>query len=267
VTPGQALVELKPSPGTQAELVKAGADQDVAAKALARAQRLRASGLDSDADLEQAKAAAATAAQAQRSLAARVGAALIVRARHAGVVETLTATPGDLVAAGASLGKIGASGAVQVKLGLEASDLARVRAGEAVRLRAAGGAPRGAGAVTQVQPRIDPQTRLAAVIVAAHGAVTIGQAVQGDIVLRTIHAPTAPKAAIVYDQDQPGVFVVAGGVAHRRNVTLGPTDGERVAVTSGLAAGERFVVDGAAALDDGMAVTEAGKPAAADDAK
>ena len=82
--------------------------------------------------------------------------------------------------------------------------------------------------------------------------------------LRTVHGPTVPKAAIVYDQDQPAVFVVAGGVAHKRPVTLGPAQGDRLAVTGGLGVGVRVVVEGAAALDDGMAVSEAGaapKPA------
>jgi len=263
----QVLIDLKPSPGTTAELTKAAADQDVASKALARAERLRASGLDSDADVEQARAAASTAAEAQRSLAARVGGAMTVRAQHAGVVETMTATPGDLVAAGASLGKLGASGAVQVRLGLEPSDAAKVHAGEAVTLRATGGGVLAAGTVTSVQTRVDPQTRLAGAIVEAHGALTVGQPVQGDIVLHTVHAPTAPKAAIVYGQDQPAVFVVAGGTAHRRTVTLGPAQGDSIAITSGLAAGDRIVVEGAAALDDGMAVAEAGaaKPADADE--
>jgi len=267
VAAGQPLIDLKPSPGTAAELTKAAADADVASKALARAERLRASGLGSDADVEQARAAASTASEAQRSLAARVGGALTLRAQQAGVVEALTATPGDLVAAGASLGKLGARGAVQVRLGLEPSDVAKVRAGEAVTLRATGGGALAAGTVTSVQSRVDPQTRLAGVIVAAHGGLAVGQAVQGDIVLRTVHAPTAPKAAIVYDQDQPAVFVVAGGAAHRRAVTLGPSQGDSVAVLSGLAAGDRVVVEGAASLDDGMAVAEAGatQPADADE--
>jgi len=266
VAAGQALIDLKPSPGTAAELTKAAADADVAAKALARAERLRASGLDSDSDVEQARAAASTAAEAQRSLAARVGGAMTVRAQHTGAVEALTATPGDMVAAGASLGKLGASGAVQVRLGLEPSDAGKVHPGEVVSLRATGGAVLAAGTVSSVQSRVDPQTRLASAIVEAHGALTVGQPVQGDIVLHTIHGPTAPKAAIVYDQDQPAVFVVAGGVAHRRSVTLGAAQGDSVAVTSGLSAGDRIVVEGAASLDDGMAVAEAGaaKPADAD---
>ena len=38
-------------------------------------------------------------------------------------------------------------------------------------------------------------------------------------------------------------------------VELGPVDGERVAVKSGLAAGDRVVVDGADKLRDGIKIT------------
>jgi RND family efflux transporter MFP subunit len=259
VEAGQPLIALTPSPGAAADITKAAADLDVASKAYARAQRLRASGLDSDADVEQARAAEDTAAETQRSLTSRVQSGLIVRAPSAGVVETLTATSGDLVAAGAALGRFGASGATRVHLGLEVSDAGRVRVGDTVSLRAIGdGGMIATGRVTAIESRIDPQTRLAGATVEVHGGLTLGQAVQGDIVLRTVHAPVAPRAAIVYDQDQPGLFVVSGGVAHRRTVALGPVHGDAVAVRTGLNAGERVVAEGAAVLDDGMAVAEAG---------
>ena len=269
VAAGQVLITLKPSPATASELTKAAADQDVADRAFARAQRLRASGLDSDAVLEKPRAADAAAVQARRSLAERVQAGMSLRAAQAGVVEALTATPGDLVAAGASLGKLGASGAVSVKLGLEPGDVRRVRVGDAVTRRATGGAEIGSGAVASVQSRVDPQTRLAGVVVTAHAGLAVGQPIQGDIVIRSVHALAVPKGALVYDQDQPCVFVIYGGAAHRKPVTLGPASGEMVAVVSGLTAGERVVVEGAAALDDGMAVAEGdAKPkGAADDAK
>ena len=72
----------------------------------------------------------------------------------------------------------------------------------------------------------------------------------------------APRAALLYDGEQPYVFVIVGGVAHRKAVKLGALDGDRVEIVQGLAAGDRVAVDGAAALEDGMAAHE-GKPAAA----
>jgi multidrug efflux pump subunit AcrA (membrane-fusion protein) len=47
---------------------------------------------------------------------------------------------------------------------------------------------------------------------------------------------------------------VSGGKAHRRNVTQGPSDGERVVIANGLKSGEHVIVEGGTALDDGMKV-------------
>jgi multidrug efflux pump subunit AcrA (membrane-fusion protein) len=47
-------------------------------------------------------------------------------------------------------------------------------------------------------------------------------------------------------------------------VVLGASDNDRVEVTSGLSVGDRIVVEGASALDDGMAVRE-GAAAKSDD--
>ena len=72
------------------------------------------------------------------------------------------------------------------------------------------------------------------------------------------------------------MFVVQASAAHRRDVKLGAEDGDLIAVSQGLTPGERVVVAGASALDDGMAVREgqaaasapaspAASPAASDD--
>jgi multidrug efflux system membrane fusion protein len=67
----------------------------------------------------------------------------------------------------------------------------------------------------------------------------------------------------------PGTFVYlvnADSTVSVRKVTLGATDGERVEVRSGLAAGDRIVVDGADKLRDGAKInvrSEVGPAAAA----
>jgi multidrug efflux system membrane fusion protein len=65
-----------------------------------------------------------------------------------------------------------------------------------------------------------------------------------------------PSAAI--QRGAPGVFVYVVNdqrVVGLRPVKLGPTDGQRVAVSSGLDPGEQVVVDGADKLRDGAKVT------------
>ena len=52
------------------------------------------------------------------------------------------------------------------------------------------------------------------------------------------------------------VVVAVGVVAHRRDVRLGAQAADKVEIAQGVAPGDKVVVDGAAALDDGMAVRE-----------
>lgn len=60
-----------------------------------------------------------------------------------------------------------------------------------------------------------------------------------------------PSTAIRHEGEQGVVFVLAGERVERRAVGLGKAEGDRIAVTSGLSAGERVVIDGPEALADG----------------
>jgi RND family efflux transporter MFP subunit len=255
VAAGQSVILLSPSPQTEVDLKKAGDDAKTAQAAYDRAVRLKASGLDSNADVETARAANTSAQAVYQSLQSRLS-ALTVKSPVDGVVETVTATPGDLAASGASLGKVGRLGAVRVRLGLEPSELGLVHAGERVRLEPAAGGPSRFGQVASVSPVVDAQTKLAAVIVQADGWAP-GQTVKGDILVGHSSGPVAPQGAVYYDQDQPYVLVVDHGVAHKRNVKLGVEQGDSVELVSGVNAGDRIVVVGGASLDDGTAVKEA----------
>jgi membrane fusion protein, multidrug efflux system len=64
-----------------------------------------------------------------------------------------------------------------------------------------------------------------------------------------------PTSGIEQGQSGSYVYVVnADGTVSARDVKLGATEGERVAVASGLAVGDRVVVDGADRLREGMRV-------------
>jgi RND family efflux transporter MFP subunit len=55
----------------------------------------------------------------------------------------------------------------------------------------------------------------------------------------------------------PFVFVAAGGRASRRSIQVGRTSGADTQVTSGIAAGDRVIVDAPATLADGTSIEEA----------
>jgi HlyD family secretion protein len=64
-----------------------------------------------------------------------------------------------------------------------------------------------------------------------------------------------PQAAVRADGGREVVFVLRGDQVERRAITTGATEGDRVEVLSGLADGERVVVDGPSELADGARVT------------
>ena len=260
VRAGQPVVVLAASPATRLEVDKAGHDAQAADAAYARAERLRVTGLDSDADVETARAAAAAADATRRTLAARTGPALVLRAPVSGVVEATSLAPGDLAAAGASVAKIGDPSALRARLGVEPAVAGAIHEGQLVRLTSADGGAETTGAVMAVDPRADPQTRLASVSVRlpAGRGYSPGAPLRGVIVLhQRTGAILIPRAAVIYEGDQPYVFTAAGASAHRVNLVLGADQGDRVEIVRGLEAGARVVVEGAAALEDGMALREA----------
>ena len=258
VRAGQPVVTLKLSPTSALDVAKARQDAQVAQAAYARAVRLRAGGLASDADVETARAASATASQTAGSLGARAGGGLVLRAPVAGVVETVTLGPGDTAAQGAAIAKVGALGDLRIRLALDAKVAATITPGAVVRVSPLSGGGERFGVVASVDPRLDPATRLASVVVRVSAAGFVpGEPLQGAIVV-TDHpgALTVPRASLLYDGDQPYLFVAVGGVAHRRDVRLGAQAADKVEIAQGVAPGDKVVVDGAAALDDGMAVRE-----------
>ncbi len=69
--------------------------------------------------------------------------------------------------------------------------------------------------------------------------------------------PAVPVGAVIRDRQggaRFAVMVVENNVARERAVTLGPTFGERLAVTSGVNPGERVIMVGAALVTDGETV-------------
>ncbi len=63
-----------------------------------------------------------------------------------------------------------------------------------------------------------------------------------------------PRAALRKDGDRDVVFVIQGSRAERRAIGVAAGTGDEAVVTSGLAAGERVVVEGPADLKDGAAI-------------
>lgn len=252
---GSVVVRLQPTPTTRAQFAKASSDAEAAGKALARAQRLRADGLASDADVETARQTLTTARAAAQAAAQQAG-GLALRSPGEGHVAVVAVNPGDLVAIGANLATISRVGALRARFGVDPALARQLGTGRTIEVRAGAGPAFGAP-ILSVDPTIDPQTRLASVFVEVPAALALGpgQPLTGTVgVTRAAGAIVIPYAALLDDGGQPYVYVVAAGVAHRRDVVPGPTSGNLVAIAKGVAAGERVVTAGGTAVEDGMKV-------------
>ncbi len=79
--------------------------------------------------------------------------------------------------------------------------------------------------------------------------------------LDTLHGVTQiPAAALQHDAQGPFVFIVDGeNVAHLRRIEPGPSNDEKIAVPTALAAGEALIVNGSDRVKDGSKVDVAEK--------
>jgi len=262
VAVGTPVARLTPSPQARLDLAKAATDAHAATLAAARAERLRRDGLISDAEVETARAAASTTSAALASLSARTG-QLILRAPVAGFVQTVAATPGEIVQPGATIATIttiARNGSGRARFGVDPALARRVAIGAGLTVRTAGGERSYGTRVIAVDPVVDPATRLGAVFAEVPPGIGAGESLSAVLALPGGPAPpkgaalSVPYAALLDDGGQSYVYVVAGNVARRHDVTVGASNGERAAITAGLAPGDTVVTEGGTALEDGMKV-------------
>lgn len=256
VSRGQLIVRLAASPTARLDFAKAASDARAAEQAYARAQRLRADGLMSNAELETARASAEAARATRASLAARAG-GLALRAPLAGHVQTISAALGSMVPAGTAVATINAAGDLRARFGVDPTLARQIPPGASIRIAPSAGGPGFTATIQSIDPTVDAQTRLASLFVRIPAAAPVGpgQPLSGDISLPAEgSAPTIPYAALLDEAGQPFIFIVASGIARRRDVTTGATDGRHVEIARGLKLGEAVVVDGGTALADGMKV-------------
>ena len=264
VKAGQALMRLVPSAATHLDVDKASRDAAVAEADAQRLARLRAQGLATDSDLRTAKAAADTAVALRDSLNSRIGVhGLTLQAPIDGVVDTFTAQPGDVIVPGTPVIRIADPKALYVRVGLEPEDAVRVKDGQAVTISTLSSSAISVdGRISEVDARVDATSRLAGAVAQpeANSQLVPGSAVRARIVLNThADAITVPRSAVLYEDEQPFVYVADQGKAHRKPVKLGLIDDTQAEITQGVNVGESVISGGNYELEDGMAVQLAGQ--------
>jgi RND family efflux transporter MFP subunit len=179
----------------------------------------------------------------------------VVRSPMDGVVSERMQSLGALVGPTTPLVSI-ISSDVELTLGVEESQLGRVREGQAADISVA--AYPGVvfpAKVAIISPAADPRSRTFQVRVRpaqADSRLKPGMFAQVRIVTEAREgALLIPREAVVTRSGQSSVFVINGDVVQLRPVTLGLTDNGSVEVLSGLDAGEEVVTAGHSDLKDG----------------
>ncbi|MCC6927955.1 MAG: efflux RND transporter periplasmic adaptor subunit [Gemmatimonadaceae bacterium] len=257
VRAGELLAELSPVP-VSAEVAKAEQGRGKAERDLARVRALHR---DSIATTEQLQDATTALAVAEQNLKAARFALdhSVVRAPSNGVVLRRLAEPNQVVGAGTAVLIVRtAQRGVVLRAGLPDRDAVRVHLGDSavVTFDALPG-ERYRGRVTQRASAASSLTGTYAVELALESrAEPLASGLIGRVEIRTRgegSLPTLPLEALVEaDGDSAAVFVVARGSDRgtRRAVHIARIVGDRVALSSGVEAGEWVVVRGAAYLDD-----------------
>ncbi len=113
--------------------------------------------------------------------------------------------------------------------------------------------------VLRISPVVDPATGTIKVTLEVRSGGKLRPGMFARAYLKTASKPAAlviPKAALSLESIGDTVYVAEGGVARRREVTLGFQEGDTVEILDGLAEGERVVVVGQDGLSDGTPVQE-----------
>lgn len=257
VQEGDVLVRLVQGE-LQAEVNALEAEANEIAQSLARSQELLSRGV----------APRATVADAQRRLEAaraRTEAArqrlsdTVLTAPFAGRVGLRNLSVGALVQAGAELVTLDSISPIDVRFSVPEQQLGDLRIGAPVEAQtAAYESRRFEGSVRAIDSRVDPALRTVEVearLPNPDGALRPGMLMRVSATVRIVeNAVVVPPIAVVVQGDEHYVWRVVDGRAQRATVAVGQREPERLEIVSGLAVGDRIVVEGLQYVTDGQPV-------------
>ena len=269
VAKGAVLVELD-GEQARADLAIAEAALKESTSQYKRSRELYTTKVLSDAQIEQIEATF-------RSNEARVASArsrlsdTVIRAPFAGRVGLRRVSVGSLVNPGAVITTLDDTSRIKLDFTIPETYVAAI--GPGLEIKAQSPAYPGEsfdGKVSSVDSRVDPNTR--SVMVRAILPNEAGKLKPG--MFLTVHLKRSesdvlliPEEALVPEQGDVFVYVVADGKAVKRRVQIGQRRVGAVQVTDGLVAGEIVVTEGTQKLREGADVQVTSPPAAASAAK
>lgn len=113
--------------------------------------------------------------------------------------------------------------------------------------------------IKTVSPTVNPQTNLFEVRISVSNDQNVikgGMRINAFIHLENIErALVVPIDSVLYEDNEPYVFIADGNISVRKNIVLGMRSGNQVEVVEGLQNGQRVVTRGKERLTDGAEIT------------
>lgn len=241
-----------------------------------RIARLRKEGVASQEELDKAEVKLRRAHEGVAAIRGSSGAVEAQLARTAitapiaGVVTRRWIERGETASTGKALFRVENLAALKAVLNVPEQDVGSMKTGDSVMVSVAGETEADrllSGIVTYVSPAADAMARTVKVEARVDNRdAAIRSGVFATVsVIRSVraNAVAVPKTAVAYRADgTAALYVIEGGVVHRRDVKLGAAGETMVEVLSGLRTGETIVPIDVATLTDGVKVSAAGTGAA-----
>lgn len=279
VAQGDLLARLDPEDlagsvrAAEAAVASAEVNLGTARNAAERARALARRNVASTAQLEQAEQALAAAQSAVDQSRAQLESArdaqgfAVMTAPITGVISSVEAAPGAVVAAGDPIMTLSSEDRLEARIDLTEAQLRGIAPGTVVlvwRDRDQNAPVR--GTVHRIAPVADALTRTRRVHIALPDAtgLRLGSLIRARLADDRGARLTIPAAAVIDSAGKPAVWVVTRPAEGAATVALRPVTldgdvknlgaGARIEVVSGLAAGDEIVIRGVHSLTEGQAV-------------
>jgi RND family efflux transporter MFP subunit len=254
----------------RAGLVAARNAADVAAKDLARNQKLLAAGAIAERDIDQSRRASIAAQAALEDANSRLATAekayrsTTVTSPFSGVVSERPVSAGDVVQPGSALFTVVDPSSMRLEASVPAEQLASIRIGVPVDFTVSGYPGRQfVGRITRINPTADPTTRQVRIYVSipnAGRALVGGLFATGRLSTATKMGLVVPASAVDVRGSAPFVMRLRQGKVEKIQIRTGLTDksSESIEVVSGLQAGDTLLLGAAQGITPGTAVRVSG---------
>lgn len=250
----------------RAGLVSARNAADVAARDLARNEKLLAAGAIAERDIDQSRRASIAAQAALEDANSRLASAeksyrsTTVTSPFNGIVSERPVSAGDVVQPGTALFTVVDPSSMRLEASVPAEQLASIRIGVPVNFTVSGYPGRQfVGRITRINPTADPTTRQVRIYVSIpnEGRSLVGGLFAiGRMSTATKLGLVVPQSAVDVRGSFPYVMRVKQGKVEKVQVQIGLTDktSETIEVLAGLQAGDTLLLGAAQGITPGTVI-------------